>query len=96
MRRRAKVDSNQDEIVTAYRDAGWSVRSTAQLGEGFPDLVVAPPWDADYVFLVEVKRPKGKTREKQDAFAAFFPVKIVRTVGDVEIHIAEAFESRAA
>lgn len=96
MRRRAKVDANQEAIVDAYRVAGWSVRSTAPLGEGFPDLVVSPPWDADYVFLVEVKIPKGKSRQKQDAFALAFPVKVVRTIDDAIAHMRAAYEQRVA
>lgn len=40
MRRAAKVDANQAEIVKALRDAGYSVAITSQLGGGFPDLVV--------------------------------------------------------
>lgn len=97
MRRRAKVDQNQSDIVDAYRSGGWSVRSTAQLGDGFPDLVVAPPWESDYVFLVEVKRPKArKERSKaaQDAFAQAFPVAVVKTVADVHEHMERAAEGR--
>lgn len=40
MRRAAKVDANQAEIVKALREAGYSVAITSQLGCGFPDLVV--------------------------------------------------------
>ena len=90
MRRAAKVDSNHHDIVKAYRKGGWSVYSTAQLGDGFPDLVVAPPWDFDGVFLIEVKQPKGKTRDKQDQFAKAFPVKVIRTVEDAEEHMEDA------
>lgn len=92
MRRAAKVDENQTEIVKAYKAAGWSVRSTAQLGDGFPDLVVAPPWDADYVFLVEVKKPKGKVNEDQEQFALRFPVRLIRTADDAKAHMQDSFE----
>jgi len=40
MRRAAKVDDNQREIVKKLRSIGCSVRSTAAIGKGFPDLVV--------------------------------------------------------
>lgn len=40
MRRAAKVDRNQAEIVKALRQAGYSVHDTSRLGGGFPDLVV--------------------------------------------------------
>lgn len=52
MRRAAKIDNGQREIVSYLRSIGWSVHVTAPLGEGFPDLIVAMP---GYTALVEVK-----------------------------------------
>lgn len=43
MRRAAKVDENQPEIVKALRDAGCGVLDTSALGRGVPDLLVHPP-----------------------------------------------------
>lgn len=40
MRRAAKVDANQDQIVVALRAAGASVNSLAPVGKGLPDLLV--------------------------------------------------------
>lgn len=40
MRRAAKIDANQDAIVTALRAAGASVQSIAAVGGGVPDLLV--------------------------------------------------------
>ena len=40
MRRAAKVDDNQAEIVAAFRDCGCSVAVTSAAGDGFPDIVV--------------------------------------------------------
>jgi Holliday junction resolvase len=40
MRRAAKIDSNQPEIVEALRAIGASVATTHTAGKGFPDLVV--------------------------------------------------------
>lgn len=40
MRRAAKVDANQDEIVKALRQVGASVQSLASTGKGCPDLLV--------------------------------------------------------
>ena len=40
MRRAARVDENQSDIVKALRKAGYSVAITSGLGEGFPDLLV--------------------------------------------------------
>lgn len=40
MRRAAKVDANQTEIVKALRSVGASVQSLASTGKGCPDLLV--------------------------------------------------------
>jgi Holliday junction resolvase len=40
MRRAAKVDDNQAEVVLALRQAGASVTSLAAVGSGVPDLLV--------------------------------------------------------
>lgn len=40
MRRAAKIDANQDAVVSALRAAGASVQSLAAVGKGVPDLLV--------------------------------------------------------
>ena len=40
MRKAAKTDSNQSEVVNALRQAGASVQSLAATGKGVPDLLV--------------------------------------------------------
>ena len=40
MRRKARVDENQQEIVNALRQVGCSVVSLAPIGDGCPDLLV--------------------------------------------------------
>ncbi|HJP47915.1 hypothetical protein [Acinetobacter venetianus] len=40
MRRAAKIDANQTEIVKALRKFGASVQSLASTGKGCPDLLV--------------------------------------------------------
>ena len=40
VRRAAKVDANQTEIVKALRQVGASVQSLAATGKGVPDLLV--------------------------------------------------------
>ena len=52
MRQRARIDANHRAIVEALEEMGWYVRSTAQLGKGFPDLLAAK--DGRLV-LLEVK-----------------------------------------
>lgn len=52
MRRVARIDRNQSEIVRGLREVGASVADTHRLGGGFPDLVVA--WGGKH-FLLEIK-----------------------------------------
>ena len=40
LRRAAKVDDNQNEIVLKLRQIGCSVAITSMVGRGFPDIVV--------------------------------------------------------
>jgi hypothetical protein len=54
MRRSAKVDANQAEIVAALRKAGAHVQSLATIGKGCPDLMVS---HAGVWHLFEVKDP---------------------------------------
>jgi Holliday junction resolvase len=52
MRRAAKVDANQEQVVSALRAAGASVQSLAAIGKGCPDLLVGYQ---GYTMLMEVK-----------------------------------------
>lgn len=59
MRRAAKVDDNQLEIMQALQDRGYSVQSLAAVGLGVPDLAVGR---AGKIWFLEVKdpsKPKG-------------------------------------
>jgi Holliday junction resolvase len=62
MRRAAKVDANQEQIVSALRAAGATVQSLASIGKGCPDLLVAR---AGRMWLLEVKEGKGKVNDLQ-------------------------------
>ena len=62
MRRRAKTDGNQAEIVGLLRANGFSVYPAHAMGNGFPDLVAG--WGKQ-TFLIEVK--DGKTPPSQQA-----------------------------
>jgi hypothetical protein len=58
MRKAARIDRNQPEIVDALRAAGCAVAITSNAGDGFPDLVVARRARGDWrptVYLIEVK-----------------------------------------
>lgn len=66
MRRRAKVDDNQSEIVAALRAAGCSVTSLASIGKGCPDIVVGR---GGVNYLMEIKdgnKPPSKRRLTKD------------------------------
>ena len=52
MRRSAKIDANQNDIVNALRKAGATVQSLAANGQGVPDLLVG---FKGQTFLFEVK-----------------------------------------
>ena len=67
MRRAAKIDGNQTELVEAFRTLGCSVTSLAAVGKGVPDLLVSIK---GITWLVEVKMPKGKETPDQVEFAA--------------------------
>jgi hypothetical protein len=52
MRRAAKVDENQEQIVKALRAVGATVQSLAAVGKGVPDLLVGYHGQT---ILIEVK-----------------------------------------
>lgn len=52
MRRAARVDANQAQIVSALEAAGAVVQSLAAIGQGVPDLLVAFRGN---LFLLECK-----------------------------------------
>ena len=51
-RRAARVDANQNEIVTMLRKMGYSVAITSDCGKGFPDIVVGRP-GRNYLFEIK-------------------------------------------
>ena len=66
MRRAAKIDDNQREIVSALRRVGCSVQSLAGVGRGVPDLVVG---FRNRNFLLEIKdgsKPQCKRKLTPD------------------------------
>ena len=65
MRRAARVDFNQTEIVEALRKVGVSVQSLASIGKGCPDLLASK---GDAMWLIEVKGPKGTLTPDQVKF----------------------------
>jgi hypothetical protein len=87
MRRAAKVDANQEQVVSALRAAGASVQSLAPIGKGCPDLLVA---FRGAMYLIEVKQGKGKVNElqtkwhgdwKADVYVAYGPEDALQIIG---------------
>lgn len=64
--RHGRRDSTHKAIKRALLDIGCSVFDTADVGGGFPDLVVGYH---GVTILLEVKGPKGFLRELQTDFA---------------------------
>jgi len=90
MRRAAKIDLNQPDIVEALRKVGASVVSLASIGQGCPDLLACK---GDKLWLIEVKGPKGTLTDDQKRFILNWSgtVHIIRTpdealklVGEIE------------
>jgi Holliday junction resolvase len=62
MRKKARVDANQKEIVQQLRKRGISVLHTHQLGKGAPDIIVGY---MNYNYLIEIKDGnKSKSQQK--------------------------------
>jgi hypothetical protein len=82
-RRAAKVDVNHADVVTALRELGYSVTSTATVGKGFPDVAVGYLDDAGYrrTVLLEIKAsPKHKlTGDEQEWFSSWVGAAFVVT-----------------
>lgn len=67
MRRKARVDDNQADIVKALRKIpGVSVAVTSQLGKGFPDLVVSHNGVNYLVEIKDGKKPKHQQKLTED------------------------------
>ena len=86
MRRAARIDANQPDIVEALRGVGASVQPLHTVGEGCPDLLVAFRM-VNYVIEVKdgAKPPSARKLtpdqiDWHDAWRA--PVFIVETVAD--------------
>lgn len=77
--RYGRRDSTHREIVDTLEAVGASVFDAADVGLGFPDLVVGY---RGVTYLLEVKGPRGKLRPSQVSFCATWkgaPVIVVRT-----------------
>lgn len=72
MRRAARTDANQQQVIDALRRVGCCVRDTSRVGMGFPDLVVGYK---GHNYLIEVKdgaKPQSKRALTPDERAFFY------------------------
>jgi len=77
-----RVDSNQKEIVKAFKDLGCSVFDTSRVAGGFPDLVVGKH---QITCLVEVKQSeKSKYTSAQELFMMNWRGSAVVRINDVD------------
>ena len=85
MRKRGKVDDNQNEIVQALRQTGGcQVLSLAALGAGVPDLLC---YRALHLYLLEIKdgrKPLSRQKLTPDQinFHRLWPVHVVTSVDE--------------
>lgn len=87
MRRAARTDRNQTEIVTALRKVGAKVYSLAAVGCGLPDLLVAFRGDTVILELKDGTKPPSARQltDDQIKFHAEWtggPLFIVNSVGE--------------
>ena len=66
MRRKARVDTNQAQVVKELKQAGVSVLHTHQLGEGAPDIIVGYGHTNLLVELKDPDKPPSKRRLTPD------------------------------
>lgn len=82
MRRAAKRDTSEPQIVQALEQGGWSVWRINGI-PGFPDLIGSR---AGEMRLVECKTDKGTLTEAQQAFHRLWtgpPILLFRSVEEV-------------
>lgn len=92
--KRHRSDDNQTEIVKVYRQLGWHVVITNQVGDGFPDLVVGKQSLTDLVEVKDGSKPPSErklTPDEQQFHDNWTgrPVRIIESVDDVIRHNEE-------
>lgn len=66
MRRAAKVDANQEQVVEALRAAGASVQTLAAVGKGVPDLLVGYQGQTLLLEVKDGRKPPSERRLTED------------------------------
>lgn len=66
MRRAARIDANQNEIVCALRGVGATVAITSMVGAGFPDIVVGYRGQNYMIEIKDGSKPPSRRRLTDD------------------------------
>jgi hypothetical protein len=66
MRRAARVDANQEQVVSALRAAGAQVQSLAAIGKGVPDLLVSFRGNLHLLEIKDGKKPPSARKLTPD------------------------------
>lgn len=66
MRRIARIDRNQTDIVKLFKAAGYSVQSLAQLGNGVPDLLLGRNGVNHLVEIKDGEKPASRQQLTAD------------------------------
>ena len=66
MRRAAKVDANQEQVVQALRAIGATVQSLAGVGKGVPDLLVGYQGKTILFEIKDGRKPPSERRLTED------------------------------
>jgi Holliday junction resolvase len=66
MRRAAKIDANQTQVVEALRAAGATVQSLAAVGQGVPDLLVGFQGKTVLLEVKDGRKPPSERRLTED------------------------------
>lgn len=99
MRHAARRDGNDALITEALRKAGFTVMDYGTAGQGIPDKLVTRPLPdgLPWVCWVEIKMPKGKLRDAQEAFRRVFDARgeyyVARDAQDTVRDLYDAYTS---
>ena len=66
MRRAAKIDANQTQVVESLRAAGATVQSLAAVGQGVPDLLVGFRGQTVLMEIKDGRKPPSERRLTED------------------------------
>lgn len=97
MRRAAKIDDNQNEVVELFRKLGWSVQILSAVGCGCPDIAIGKHGINIFVEIKDGSKPPSKRKLTPDQVVWHLEwrglVLIVETIDDV-IKINEEYDGR--